>query len=265
MGLRRGGWGALLVLGLLTAGTADAGHGGKKAITIGEAEEREIGAKMAARIRAEKQVLADRSVTDYVNRTGQHIARLSDRPDIVYRFVVIQDKTPKALALPGGYVYVHTGLLKALDSQSQLAGVLGHEIGHIVARHGVNLLQERLGASDLSSLVHGASVDSTKTAADSALVLLLNGYDKNVEAEADDFGEMYMARAGLNPEGLAQAMDKVAKLGDGGEGYWEALAKNHPPAAKRSASVRSQIKSRGLDAGLPLDPEPYRAVKSRLP
>jgi hypothetical protein len=60
-------------------------------------------------------------------------------------------------------------------------------------------------------------------------------------------------------------MDGVAKASDGGEGYWEALAKNHPPAAKRAQGVRSQIKARGLDAGLPLDPEPYRGVKSRVP
>jgi predicted Zn-dependent protease len=264
MGWSKRGWGPVLALGLLLAGSAAAGHG-KKAILIGEAEEREIGARMAARIRSAKSVLADRSITDYVNRTGQHIARLSDRPDIVYRFAVIQDKAPTAFALPGGYIYVHTGLLKMLDSQSQLAGVLGHEIGHVVGRHGVKRLQDGLGAQDLSGLVHGASGDSTRTAADSALVLILGGYDKNMESEADDYAEMYMARSGLNPEGLAQAMDKVAKASDGGEGYWEALAKNHPPAAKRVAGIRSQIKSRGLDAGLPLDPEPYRAVKSRVP
>ncbi len=265
MDWNRRGWGLALALGLLVAGSAAAGHGGKKAIVIGEAEERDIGAKMAARIRAGEQILADRTVTDYVNRTGQHIARLSDRPDITYHFVVIQDKAPNAFAVPGGYIYVHTGLLKSLDSQSQLAGVLGHEIGHIVARHGVKQLQERLGAGDLSSLVFGASSDSTKAAADSGVVLLQGGYDKSMESEADEFGEMYMARAGFNPEGMAQAMDNVAKRSEGGEGFWETLAKNHPPAAKRAGGVRAWIKDKGLDAGLPLDPEPYRTIKSRVP
>ncbi len=265
MGWNRRGWGLALLVGLLVAGSAAAGHGGKKAILIGETEERDIGAKMAAWIRAEKHILADRTITDYVNRTGQHIARLSDRPDIVYHFAVIQDKAPNAFSVPGGYVYVHTGLLKMLDSQSQLAGVLGHEIGHIVARHGVKQLQEGLGVQDLSSLVFGASSESTKTAADSGVVLMQSGYNKNMESEADSYGEMYMARAGFNPEGMAQAMDKLAKLSDGGEGFWETLAKNHPPAAKRAGAVRAEIKAKGLDAGLPLDPEPYRTVKSRVP
>ncbi len=263
---RRGWWGLAVLLGLLIAGSAGARLGEKKgAIQIGETEERDIGAKIAARIRAEKRIVADKVLSNYVSRTGQNIARLSDRPDITYRFAVIEDKTPNAFAVPGGYIYVHTGLLKVLDTQSQLAGVLAHEIGHIVARHGVRLLHEDLGAQDLNRLVLGASSESTKTAVDSSLALVQGGYDRNMEAEADSYGTMYMARAGFNPEGMPQAMDKLAKLSDSAEGFWEGLAKKHAPAAKRAAAVRAEIKAKGLDAGLPLDPQPYRAVKARIP
>jgi predicted Zn-dependent protease len=261
------GWAPALLLGLLVAGSASARLGQKKSsIVIGETEVRDIGAKMAAQIRAEKRIVADKAVADYVSRTGQNLARLSDRPDIVCRFAVIEDKALQAFALPGGYVYISTGLLKALDTQSQLAGVLAHEIGHIVAGHGVKQVQDGLEFNALSTLVQGgASKESTLVVVNAAIAAVLAGYSKNMEAEADTYGAMYMARTGLNPEGMAQAMDKIAKLSDGGDGFWENLDKKHEPAAKRAAGVRGQIKDKGLDAGLPSDPQPYRTVKARVP
>src|SRR5437762_5207357 len=117
----------VLVLSLTSCSTT--GPGGKKSvILIGETEERDIGAKMAAQIRAEKKIYSDPVVNDYVNRTGQNIARLSDRPNLPYQFAVIEDKSLNAFALPGGYVYVHTGLLRELDSQAQPPRALGQEV-----------------------------------------------------------------------------------------------------------------------------------------
>src|SRR6266850_1838753 len=175
--------GVVLLVGLVLGGCSTTGPGGKKSvILIGETEERDIGAKMDAQIRAEKKIYTDPLVNDYVNRTGQHIATLSDRPEIPYQFKVIEDKTLNAFAVPGG----------------------------------------------------------------------------------DEYGTIYMARSGYTPEGMAQVMDKLARLSGSGEGFWETLASDHPPAAKRAAAVRAEIKAKGLDAGLPFDPEPYRTVKSRM-
>src|SRR5690349_16834048 len=96
---RRMGWAPAILMGFLLAGGVASGHGLKESdIVIGDAEERELGAKMAAQIRADKHILADRAITDYVNRTGQNIVRLSDRPEISYHFLVIQDSTPSAFA-----------------------------------------------------------------------------------------------------------------------------------------------------------------------
>src|SRR5438067_7683709 len=115
--LHAGNW-FLVLAGLIVAVCTTTGPGGKKSvILIGDSEERDIGAKMAAQINTEKRIYTDRAVTDYVSRTGQKIARLSDRPDVNYSFTVIEDKTPNAFAVPGGYVYVHTGLLKMIDTQ----------------------------------------------------------------------------------------------------------------------------------------------------
>jgi len=256
---------AAIALGLAAGGCATTGPGGKKSvILIGETEERDIGAKMAAQIRAENRILTDRTVTDYVNRTGQNIARLSDRPEIPYQFTVIESKELNAFALPGGYVYIYSGLMKQLDTQSQLAGVLAHEISHIVARHSVKRLQEGLGFEALSTLVFGGSSQATKTVVGVGLALVMQGYSRDMEAQADSYGTIYMARAGFNPEGMAEVMDKLSSLSSGGDGFWETLTSDHPPAAKRAAAIRAEIKEKGLDAGLPADPQPYRVVKARI-
>jgi len=264
--VRRTAVAVLVLAGLFVGGCATTGPGGKKSvILIGDSEERDIGVKMDAQIRTEKKIYGDRTVTDYVNRTGQKIARLSDRPDVAYHFAVIEDKTPNAFAVPGGFVYVHTGLLRMIDTQSQLAGVLGHEISHVVARHSVKKLQEAMGFQVLSALVFGGSSQATQAAVNVGLSLVMQGHSRADEAEADSYGTMYMARAGFNPEGMAQVMDKLATLSGSGEGFWENLASDHPPAARRAAAVRAEIKDKGLDVGLPADPEPYKSIKARVP
>lgn len=250
---------------LLLGGCATTGPGGEKSvILISESDERMIGEKMAAQIRSEKKLITDRTIIDYVNRTGQHIARLSDRAGIPYQFSVIDSKELNAFALPGGYVYIYSGLMKQLDNQAQLAGVMAHEISHVVARHSVKRLQEGLGAQALSALIFGGSSQTTQAAVSVGLALVQQGYSRRMEEQADSYGVIYMTRAGFNPEGMAQVMDKLSRLSGNGEGFWETLVSDHPPAAKRAAAVRAEIKQKGLDVNLPLDPEPYRTVKSRL-
>src|SRR5206468_6003959 len=90
-------------------------------------------------------------------------------------------------------------------------------------------------------------------------------YSREMEAEAESNGTIYKARTGFNPEGMAQVMDKLSSLSGRGDGFWENLTSDHPPAEKRAAAVRAEIKSKGLDAGLPSDPEPCRGVKGRIP
>lgn len=250
---------------VLVAGCASTGPGGKRSlILIGDSEERSLGAKMAAQLQAENSFVTDPVITDYINRLGQRIARLSDRPGIPYQFKVIASKEVKAFALPGGYVYVYTGLLRQLDTQSQLAGVLGHETSHIVARHGVKRLQEGLGLEVLGGIVFGGSSETTKAVVGQGLALLRRGYGRKAEREADSYGILYVARAGLNPEGMVQVLEKLDKLTGGGGGFWEALSSDHPPASQRAAAVRAEIREKGLDAGLPSDPEPFKTIKARL-
>jgi len=247
-------------------GCATTGPGGKKSlILIGDGEERALGAKMAAQIQSENKLVSDRVVTQYVNRVGQRIVRLSDRPGIPYEFSVIESKDVNAFALPGGYIYVYTGLLKHLDTEAQLASVLGHEVSHVVARHGVKQLQEEMGLDVLNRILLGESGETTQALVGQGLGLLRKGYTRSMESEADEFGVLYTARAGLNPEGMVQVLQKLEKLNARNNGFWESLTSDHPPAPQRIAAVKAEIRSKGLDAGLPNDPDPFRNVKARLP
>ena len=253
------------LLAVLSFGCATTGPEGKKSlILIGDGEERSLGSQMAAQIKTENKFVADPAVSEYVNRVGQRIVRLSDRPGIPYEFAVIESKDVNAFALPGGYIYVYTGLLKHLDTEAQLAGVLGHEVSHVVARHGVKQLQEGLGLQVLSEILLGGSSETTQALVGQGLGLLMKGYSRSMESEADHLGILYSARAGHNPRGMVQVLEKLNQLSGGSGGFWEALSSDHPPASRRIAAVQGEIESMGLDVGLPDNEQTYRAMKVRL-
>lgn len=94
-------------------------------------------------------MLNDPLLTAYVDSVGQHLAKKSRRPNLTYHFRIVDSPVINAFALPGGYIYIHRGLLDLLQSESELAGVLGHEIGHMAARHGANMVSRRLIAEHL--------------------------------------------------------------------------------------------------------------------
>src|SRR5262245_51521976 len=104
---------------------------------LSEEDEMKLGEQVHQELQQQARLVQDRSINDYVNSVGQRLARASGRPNIPWHFYVVDDKSINAFATLGGRVYVHTGLLAATQSESQLASVLGHEIGHIVGRHGL--------------------------------------------------------------------------------------------------------------------------------
>jgi len=253
------------LLAVLGSGCATTGPGGKKSlILIGDGEERSLGSRMAGQIKAESQIVTDPTVNEYVNRVGQRIVRLSDRPGIPYEFVVIESKDVNAFALPGGYIYVYTGLLKHLDTEAQLAGVLGHEISHVVARHGVKQLQEGMGLQVLSQILLGGSSETTQALVGQSLALLMKGYSRSMESEADHMGILYSTRAGHNPRGMVQVLEKLNQLSGGGGGFWESLSSDHPPPARRIAAVKADMNAMGLDVGLPDNAQAYQTMRVRL-
>ncbi|HEU4725174.1 MAG TPA: M48 family metalloprotease, partial [Candidatus Eisenbacteria bacterium] len=134
-----------LVLVLIAAaaleGCASARRATQKPLEMGDAEERVLGARVAAAFEDSESVFIDRQVSNYVNQIGQKIARLSDRPTIPYTFRILKGDQPRGLVLPGGYIYVSVGLLRQLRSQCEVAGVLAHMMAHASLGHPAEALE----------------------------------------------------------------------------------------------------------------------------
>ncbi len=199
---------------------------------ITEAEEISMGDGIAAMILGASPLHSDQSLQRYVNRVGRWVASQSSRPDLPWAFGVLDTPTVNAFALPGGKVFVSIGLVKRLGNESELAGVLAHEIAHVMQKHQVQAIQSsRTGALGQEILQEQASERIARTsagqnvltgalsnaAAGEGIAFLKNGFflrplDKALEYEADRIGATLAARAGYDPYGLVSAIQILSGL-----------------------------------------------------
>lgn len=191
-------------------------------MSISTPEEIEIGKKTFPEVLQQMGgAYPDAALETYVNQVGTRMGRLSHRPDLPYQFRVVNDSTPNAFALPGGYIAISRGLLVGLKNESQLASVLGHEVGHVTARHSVQGMQ-RSSMLNLGVAVLGAAADTTgygglaRPAGDLAANLINNTYSRDQESESDRLGIDYMVKAGYDPLGSVQVQDYFYRQVEGG-------------------------------------------------
>jgi len=259
-------WIHLGMVFLLFLGCATTGPGGRKSfILISTNEEFSIGEKMAKQVEQEEKVLNDSLVQDYVNQVGQRIAGISDRKELPFHFKVLDSKEINAFACPGGYIYLYSGLLKILEDEAELSGVLAHEISHVVARHGVKRLQKVLGLQVVLSIAFGSKSEVSKELVATGIGIILQGYSRENELEADQFGTFYMKQAGFNPNGMKNLLGKLDKLSDEEPAFFEKLLASHPPTKERIARVENQISGFGKKVeGLPFNKGEYEKIKKRI-
>ncbi len=256
-----------IIISLLLLNCATTGPGGKKSlILISTSDEVSIGQSLSKDVESQNKVTGDPVLADYINRVGQKLANLSDRTDIQYHFKVLESKEINAFACPGGFIYVYSGLLKTMDNEAQLAGVMAHEIGHVVARHSVKRLQQVLGIQVLLSIALGESSEITQKAIGAGVTVVLQGYSRQNEFEADYDGALYMTKAGYNPEGMIQLFGKFKEMEKGhNTTALDQLLASHPPTADRIAKVEEEIKSFNLgEKQLTFGQEEFQNIKSRL-
>jgi predicted Zn-dependent protease len=177
--------------------------GGKDVVMMSEAQEVEIGRKAHAQVLQQYGRYDDEAVQRYVSDIGQRIARTSHRPDLPFTFTVLDSPEVNAFALPGGYVYITRGIMAYLNSEAELAAVIGHEIGHVTARHSVRQ-QSGATAAGVGAMVVGILTGSPDLAnvANMAGSALVKGYGRDMELEADQLGAEYLARIGFEPEAM---------------------------------------------------------------
>ncbi|VAW79047.1 Putative Zn-dependent protease [hydrothermal vent metagenome] len=196
----------LLLIPLLVSLTGCATNpvsGSQDFVLMSEAEEIRLGRKYHQQILKEMPLYENRKLAAYVEQVGQRMARSSDRPNLKFRFTLLDNPQVNAFALPGGYIYINRGLLAYLNSEAELAAVLGHEIGHVTARHSVR----RQSASTVTGLAGAILQAATGVQGSGDLFnvlgkAVLSGYGREYELESDRLGARYLARAGYDPQAM---------------------------------------------------------------
>ena len=209
--------------------------------------------------------VVDPEVNLYVQRVGQKLAAVSDRKDLPYEFVVLNNGTPNAWALPGGKIAINRGLLALLDDEAQLAAVLGHEIVHAAARHTARQMTQ---ATLLQAGVMAAGIAAQKTdygqwiatGAGLGANLWQAHYGRDQELEADQYGVKYMVAAGYDPQAAVELQQKFVALSKGRESnFFNDLFASHPPSKARVE--RNQVLAESQPGGVRNKAAFERAVK----
>jgi len=213
--------------------------GQQETLLIDTQAEVSLGKDMDKQIRSQMELLHDPLMQARLERIGKRVSGASDRQDLAYTFNIIKEKEFNAFAVPGGNIYVNSGLIQAANDD-ELAAVLGHEVGHIAARHSVKRLQAVLGYQLIAGVALGASgQDQLLQAVDVIFNVIVLGYSRKDEFLADKLGVKYSRAAGFNPQGMVTFFRKLQKAGGNVPNL--VFLSSHPPLEERIRQVEAEI------------------------
>lgn len=247
--LTRSRWLPVAVLALLLAACAtNPVTGGSDFVLMSEEQEISLGRKYSAEVVKETPVYDDPDLARLVQSVGEAVAAHSHRPELIYRFTVLDSTQVNAFALPGGYIYITRGLLAYLNSEAELAAVLGHEIGHVTARHSVRRHSTATMTGLLGTVVAASTgIQGVDTLTDLLGTAIVRGYGREHELEADRLGAEYIAKSGYDPRGMLEvvgvlknqeAYDRLVAEKEGREPHaYHGLFSTHPDNDARFQEV----------------------------
>jgi len=216
--------------------------------SLSEQDEINIGREAAAQVEQKAHILRDPEIQHYISRLGMKLARASSRPNLPWRFRVIQDKHINAFALPGGFIYIHSKVLEIAGFEAELASVIAHEIGHVEGRHHKAQIEKaqryQIGLGVLSAVVgHGGGGDAALIAGQLLAQGQLTKYSRHAEADADRRGVAILYRTGFDPMAMSRFLQHLVKLEHGHRGMLARFFADHPAARDRVASTRAQAQA----------------------
>ena len=193
---------SLLLIFFLVGCAVNPVTGKQDFVMITEEQEIQMGREYNSQILKMNPVYEDQELQEYVQSIGESLAIKSHRPNLIYRFTVLDSPDINAFALPGGYIYINRGLMSYFSSEEELAAVLGHEIGHVTARHSVRQYSQSQLMGILSAAIEVNAGRTAGNIANLASGALLSGYGREMELEADDLGAQYIYQDGYSPQGM---------------------------------------------------------------
>lgn len=202
-----------------------------------------LGQSVSKSLEEKYKPVKDYALQAKIDEIGQKIVSVCDRKDINYRFKVLDDKEVNAVSLPGGYIYLFKGLTNKTENDSEIAGVISHEVGHVVAKHIIKKLQAALGYNLMNLILIPTGNSDVIQGANAAFAAVFLAYSQEDEFLADKLAVKYTKLAGYNPEGVLTLLEKLKDQKEIREfSYW----RTHPYITERIAMVRSQLHG-GMD------------------
>jgi predicted Zn-dependent protease len=251
-----------LLLCLLAGCAVNPVTGRRELLLMSPEREAQLGKQAAAQVAEEIGLVESPSLTAYVGEIGARLARQSPRRDVVYRFAVADMMEPNAFALPGGYIYVSRGLLAIANSEAELANVIGHEIGHVAARHSAQRETRALGVGVLTALgtVAAASIGGESAAQGVAEIGqvagagLIASYGRDQERQADEVGQKLAAQAGWDPAAMASFLWTLGREADlrSGEPQRPSFLDSHPMTNERVQNTAARADSLPVAPAAPI-------------
>lgn len=217
---------------------------------ISEEEEIAIGQQAAQQVEREMRLVHHPAVRSYVQRIGDRLVRYSGRSSLRYRFEVVDDSEPNAFALPGGYIYIHRGILELSRNESEFAGVTAHEIGHVAERHSVEQIQKAQVAG-LGLGVLGALLGRDRSQSDQLVNLgaglftqgLFFRFSRNAEREADRVAVSMLRQARIDPSGMVSLFQRMEQLQRHQPSRFETFFSTHPSLSERQQNISQLLRS----------------------
>ena len=208
-------------------------------------QEVQMGQQYSSQLNTSLPVVNDPAIEGYINQLGDSIAKLTGRGDLDWHFFVVNTDVVNAFALPGGYVYVNRGVIERSDKMDELAGVLGHEIGHVVRRHSVKQMQTQQGANIGIALTCVLTNVCDSGASQAAIQVggaaVFAKFSRQDEKEADEEGFKNVVRAGISPKGMVTFFQKLLAEEKGGGSPVDAWFSDHPLTQDRITDIQSLI------------------------
>ena len=229
-----------------------------------------MGAADAAQVDSQLPLVHDSVVENYINTLGRSMASHTSRADLDWRFAVVNSPEVNAFALPGGFIYVNRGAIEQADRMDELAGIMGHEIGHVVERHSVEQMQKakkgEVGLLMLCTLTHVCRTIGGRILVGVGAEGMRAHYSQHDEAQADSEGVTNTVRAGIDPEGLPSFFQKLLDTQAQQPSTVEVFFSTHPTDQSRVTATRRQISETptALAAGLIRDTPEFHAIQERV-